>query len=322
MSVVRCERIQTQGEAKRVNPRRLELGPLTTCDAPCSPHAHKMPRSCLSRVLCCTSLALFSILPVAAQSQSEVSVWRKVSSYLTKEALIELKDLPAPKNADEQRERDFCAAVVTLDQQPLSESRLDDVEARLKALLALRGDDEIANASRYLLGRIAQIYRGTPRMKEAESYYRAVLESNPFDAWAQLARVKLAVLELYVLPAESRQARIDAVLALIESSNDPVTLRDLHRLVARAGMFFNFPPELALKHLMIADEFGGLKGTLGADQLVQIGELAIDTRQPELSAHFYERLRQEYPRDPRIYIHDQRQAGRPVPQRREELNGR
>ncbi len=88
---------------------------------------------------------------------------------------------------------------------------------------------------------------------------------------------------------------LDAVLALIDNTDDPVTQRDLHRLIARAGMFFNFPPELALQHLLIADEFGGLQGTLGADQLVQIGELAIDQRQPELSAHYYERLREEYP---------------------------
>jgi len=266
--------------------------------------------------------AFLGAVSVSAETQNDLGVWRKVSTYLTKEALIELKDLPSPKNAEAQRERDFCAAVVTLDQQPLSESRLDDVEVRLQALLASRGDDDIANASRYLMGRIAQIYRETPQMDAASHYYRAVLESNDSDEWAKLARVKLAVLQLYVLPAESRQARIDAVLALIAGTDDSVTKRDLHRLIARAGMFFNFPPELALKHLLTADEFGGLQGTLGADQLVQIGELAIDTRQPELSAHYYERLREEYPRDPRIYIHDQRQAGQPVPQRREELNGR
>lgn len=275
-----------------------------------------------NRMLICTVVLLGCMITAEAGVPIETGVWRKVSSYLTKEALIELKYLPAPRNADAQRERDFCMAVVILDQQPLSESRLDDVEMRLKSLVAARDDDEVANASRYLLGRIAQIYRGTPQMQEAEIYYRAVLERNESDEWTKLARVKLAVLELYVLPAPSRQARIDAVLALIEGADDQVTIRDLHRLVARAGMFFNFPPELALKHLIVADEIGGLQGTLGADQLVQIGELAMDTGQPKLSAHYYEKLRRDYPRDPRIYIHDQRQAGRPVPQRREELNGR
>ena len=73
---------------------------------------------------------------LTAGIQTEVSVWQKVSTYLTKEALLELKDLPEPSDVAEQRERDFCAAVVTLDQQPLSESRLDEVEGRLQALLA------------------------------------------------------------------------------------------------------------------------------------------------------------------------------------------
>ncbi len=274
------------------------------------------------RLPACLGCLLLSAVAGAAEILPEANVWRKVSSYLTKEALIELKDLPAPISAEAQREHDFCLAVVTLDQQPLSESRLDVVEGRLRSLLVSRGDDDIANASRYLLGRIAQIYRSTPQMDTAAQYYREVLASGSDGEWAKLARVKLAVLELYVLPADSRQARVDAVLALMEGTDDRVTLRDLHRLIARAGMFFNLPPELALQHLLAADEFGGLQGTLGADQLVQIGELAIDTGQPELSAHYYERLREEYPRDPRIYIHDQRQAGQPVPQRREELNGR
>ena len=44
---------------------------------------------------------------------------------------------------------------------------------------------------------------------------------------------------------------LDAVLALIDNTDDPVTQRDLHRLIARAGMFFNFPPELALKHFWL-----------------------------------------------------------------------
>lgn len=281
----------------------------------------RMPRLFFPRMLICTAL-LSSGAMLWAEPRAEAAVWKKVSTYLTKEALIELRKLPQPASPTAQRERDFCWAVVILDQQPLSESRLDEVEARLQDLVGAKGDDEIAEAARYLLGRIAQIYRATPQMMEAANYYRAVLAMGKESEWSKLARVKLAVLELYMLPAESPQVRIDAVVSLMADAEDPVTLRDLHRLAARAGMFFNLPPELALEHLLAADEIGGLQGTLGADQLVQIGELAIDTGQPELSSRFYEKLRRDYPRDPRIFINDQRQAGLPVPQRREALNGR
>ena len=87
-------------------------------------------------------------------------------------------------------------------------------------------------------------------------------------------------------------------------------------------MFYNLSPADALKHLLAADEFGGLSGTPGADQLVQIGELAWDTGQVDLAAKYYERLRSEYPQDPRIYLMDQRRAGNPVPHRTEALHGR
>ncbi len=259
----------------------------------------------------------------ATESGSDqAGVWKKVASYLSKEAVIELKELPTPENPETQRERDFCTAVVTLDQQPLSEARLDDVEARLQALLAANGDDATANASRYLLGRMAQLYREQPRIEEAAAYYREALRYQESGEWAKQARVRLAVLELYVLPTGSRRDRLEAVRGLIDEAKDPIVIRDLHRLAARGVMFFNLPPEWALEHLLKADEIGGLEGILGADQLVQIGELAMDTRQPELSARFYERLRHEYPRDARVYINDRRQAGASVPTRREELNGR
>ena len=126
-----------------------------------------MFRLCRILPLNCVGLFLVAATSVVAEPEGEVGVWQKVSSYLTKEALIELKDLPEATTPATRREREFCWAVVTLDQQPLSESRLDDVEERLQALLAMQGDDEIAAASRYLLGRIAQIYRGSPQMESA-----------------------------------------------------------------------------------------------------------------------------------------------------------
>jgi len=245
-----------------------------------------------------------------------------VSIYLSKEAWIRLNELPPPDGAQSQRERDFCTAVVILDQQPLTEGRLDDVEKRLQGLIAADDGDEIAWAAQYLQGRIWQIYRAVPDVTKAAGSYRRLIARADAGHWAGLARTKLAVLTLYVIPAESRQARIEAAAALIEGTDDGITVRDLHRLLAGAIMFFNLPPGQALEHLLAADQFGGLTGNQGADQLVQIAELAWDAEQPELSARYYERLREEYPRDARTFLHDQRRAGAAVPLRREDLNGR
>ena len=258
----------------------------------------------------------------AKEPDSLIGVWQKVSIYLTKEALIELNELPEPGDANNQRERDFCAAVVQLDQQPLSEDRLDDVERRLKVLLAAGLNDEIDGASRYLLGRIAQIYRVNANVTLAASYYRELIQRAGPGHWTDIARVKLAVLILYALPAANTAERIDQAEALIPGTTDPLAVRDLHRVVGRAVMFYNFLPADALQHLLAADKIGGLNGTLGADQLVQIGELAWDTGDEDLAKKYYERLRYEYPRDPRIFLMDQRIAGNPVPQRSEKLHGR
>ena len=276
-------------------------------------------RRCL---ISCIGFAHIGAVATAAEIQSEVGVWQKMSTYLTKEALIELKNLPGTQDSASQRERDFCTAVVTLDQQPLSESRLDDVDERLKALLSAGIEDEINSASRYLLGRIAQLYRAEPDVPLAVSYYRDLIERPGPGHFADIARVKLAVLLLYAVHTEDAIERIAHAEKLILGTSDSIAIRDLHRIVARGIMFFNLPPEGALRHLLAADQIGGLVGTLGADQLVQIGELAWDTGDDKLANNYYELLRVEYPRDPRIFLMDQRNAGNPVPTRGEAIHGR
>ncbi|MCC6416027.1 MAG: hypothetical protein IT582_08965 [Opitutaceae bacterium] len=256
-------------------------------------------------------------------AEPTMEVWRKVASYLSKEAQIEFNALPAAAGVAARRERDFCAAVVQLDQQSLSEARLDEVEQRLKALVAAEGNDTIARAARFLLGRMAQLYRANPDVGLAAEYFRGLVEQPGADRWGDAARIKLAVLRAYVLPAVGdAAARVAAVEALLPAAKDPVVVRDLHRVAARAIMFYNLPPAAALRHLVAADALGGLSGTLGADQLVQIGELAWDTGDAALATRYYERLRAEYPRDPRIFLMDQRNAGNPVPHRSEALHGR
>ena len=283
-----------------------------------------MPRSFYPRLMSGVLVMLgIAVTPIwAAETDPLVGVWQKVSTYLTKEALLQLKDLPQPGDPNAQREYDFCAAVVQLDQQPLSESRLDDVEMRLKTLLNTDTKDEIDGASRYLLGRIVQLYRAEPNVVMAAKYYRELIERAGPGHWADIARVKLAVLILYALPATDAKERIDRAGALLVGTDDALAMRDLHRVLGRGVLFYNLPPPAAFDHLLAADKIGGLVGTLGADQLVQIGELAWDVGDENLAIKYYEKLRTEYPRDPRIFLMDQRLAGNPVPQRSEKIHGR
>ena len=279
-----------------------------------------MPRLMpLGRLLCVVLCGLWS---VSAQPTAEVAVWEKLSVYLSAEAERELEELPEATDPFAMRERDFCAAVVHLDQQPLSESRLDDVEQRFQALLAVEDNDEIARASRYLLGRIAQVFRARPDVARAAKYYRGLVEQPGPGEWEEQARLKLTLLTLYVLPIKTPAERIALAENYAAAAHDSIAVRDMHRLVARAILFYNFPPDRALEHLLQADKIGGLRGTQAADQLVQIGELAWDEGEAEMAAHYYERLQQEYPRDPRIFTMQQRLAGEPTPSRGEVVNGR
>lgn len=257
-----------------------------------------------------------------AQPSAEVAVWEKLSIYLSAEAERDLQQLPDVSDPAAIRERDFCAAVVHLDQQPLSESRLDEAEKRFQALLAVEDNDEIARASRYLLGRIAQVFRAQPDVRLAAKYFRGLVEQPGPGEWEEQARLKLAVLTLYALPIKTPAERIAMAETYASAARDPLTVRDMHRLLARAILFYNFPPESALEHLLAADKIGGLSGTQGADQLVQIGELAWDAGRKDLTAQYYDRLQNEYPRDPRIFIMQERLAGRPTPTRGEVINGR
>jgi len=258
---------------------------------------------------------------VLAGETGEIAIWHQVATYLSQEAMVELSDLPKPRDATGQRERDFCAAVVLLDQQPITEGRLDEVERQLNALLAISQGDDIGRACRFLLGRIAQIFRGEPDLKRATEFYRALINESADDHWSDLARVKLAMLELYALPAPNPTTRIAAVEALIPGVTERVTLRDLHRLAARGVMFYELDPARALEHLLAADAIGGLRGTPAADQVVQIGNLAWELGRRDLADTYRERLRTDFPRDPRIYHLDRRFAGLPVPVRHKEEHG-
>ena len=280
----------------------------------------EMPRLIpLGRLLC---VGLCGLLSASANSTPEVAIWEKLSVYLSAEAERELEQLPEATDRQALRERDFCAAVVHLDQQPLSESRLDVVEQRFQALLEMEDNDEIARASRYLLGRIAQIFRAKPDVVKAAKYFRGLAEQPGPGIWDEQARLKLTLLTLYVLPVRTPSERIELAEAYASAARDPIAVRDMHRLVARAILFYNIPPERALEHLLQADKIGGLMGTQAADQLVQIGELAWDEGKADMAAHYYERLQKEYPRDPRIFTMQQRLAGELTPTRGKVVNGR
>lgn len=266
------------------------------------------------RLLCRLLLTTLCCVPLGAADEDFTAVWRQVTAFFAKEAMWALEALPATPEAATQRERDFCHAVILLDLPPLTEARLDEAETRLRRLMGDR-EDELSAAARYLLARSQQLYRQRPDHGAAARLYRETMALPSGGDWAHLARVKLALLELYVLPAANPPARIATTRTLLEETEDPFTRRDLHRLIARATLFYDLEPTGAFENLLAAEGIGGLQGEPHADQLVQLTELAWEFGHHEQAAHFHTRLVAEYPRDVRAWGLAEKLAGRPAPVR-------
>lgn len=291
--------------------RKITLRPAG--GAPSSP---AVPLRLPHRLTCLLLLlggGLASPHPIAAAGDV-ANVWQHLSIFLTPEAAVALRDLPATADPAQLRERDFAGAVILLDQQPLTEARLDEAEARFRMLAG--GDDDIAAAALFLLARSRQLYRAQPDPVGAATLYTELTNAPHGGLWAGQARVKLALLHLYVLPTEGGPpARLANAGSLLAETLPAVVQRDLNRVLARATLFYDLNPAHALAHLEAAEILGGLRGAPHADQLVQLAELCWELGRREDAARYHARLKAEHPRDMRIWFFEQHLAGRPVPAR-------
>lgn len=258
-------------------------------------------------------LLLLWSAPLRAADADLVTAWRQVAAFFTKEAMWTLEALPSVSDEAGRREQAFCRAVILLDHQPSTEAKIDQAETILRGLAG--EGDEIAAAARYMLARSLQFYRQQADPAGAAELYLTVLDDPRAGPWGDQARVKLALLRLYVLPAPNPSARVAAVRPLLDGASGDEAKRDLHRLMARATLFYDLPPAAALEDLEKAEAIGGLQGEPHADQLVQLAELNLELGRPEPAARHHARLEAEYPRDVRAWALREKLAGRPAPAR-------
>ena len=216
-------------------------------------------------------------------------VWQLVADHLGRDAFTKLDSLKGPPS----RERKFAEAVVAIDYQPVTQSRLHDAEAVFAELG--KGDDEIAAASAYLQGRLYQIHFQTPDYAKAAEIYRELAARQPHSHWAQLGLVKIGLLTLYALPEPSAPAdRIAAATKILPKLEEKELVRDLHLQLGRAGTFYEQPLEGVLPHLVEADHIGGLIGQAREELVVMIGELSLRAGQYAQSRAYFDRYLREY----------------------------
>ena len=224
------------------------------------------------------------------------AAWELVGRHLANDALAGLQAKQEPGS----REAAFAEAVARMDAQPVTDAGLKRVEERLTELA--RGNDEIAQASAYLTGRLYQAHFFTPDNARAAQQYEELAAKHPDSYWAQLGLVKLALLKLYVLPEPAEPvARIAEAEALLARLTVPELQRDLHIVIGRAQLFHGQPMDGVLAHLLAADRIGGLGVLKRAELQIQIGELSRRAGRWEQARDYFQRFVDENEVDARVY---------------------
>jgi len=231
-----------------------------------------------------------------AAEANVMAAWELVGRHLANDALAGLQ----AGRKQGSREAAFAEAVVRMDSQPVTEPGLKQVEVRLSDLA--RGDDEIADASAYLIGRLYQAHFFTPDYARAAQEYERLAQKHPGSYWAQLGLVKLALLKLYLLPDPGQPAaRVAAAEALLPRLTDPELRRDAHIVIGRAALFHEQPMDGVLAHLVEADRIGGLAILKRGELQLQIAELSRRAGRWEQARTYFQRFMDENDVDGRVH---------------------
>ena len=242
-------------------------------------------------------LGLAGAWTVGRAAEADVTAaWELVGRHLANDALAELQ----AGREQGSREAAFAEAVVRMDSQPVTEPGLKQVEARLAELA--RGDDEIAAASAYLIGRLYQAHFFTPDYARAAQAYERLAAKHPGSYWAQLGLVKLALLRVFLLPEPAEPAaRIAAAESLLPRIHQLELQRDAHIVIGRAGLFHGQPLDAVLAHLVEADRIGGLAMLKRGELQIQIGELSRRAGHWEQARIYFQRFIDENDVDGRVH---------------------
>lgn len=199
------------------------------------------------------------------------------------------------------REARFGRAVMLLNAQPRSAANTAAARDLLTALRTEDPGDDTGVGALYYLARIAQFHEAQPDLATARARFTELIARHDAHFYGQLARLKLATLEIYApatpSPAAQRVAAAEALGAPLRQAS---LARDFHLLVAEACLRFELPVARALDHFLAAEATGApVREVVRAALFVQIAECARETGRPELARRFYERFLAEFPRDAR-----------------------
>ena len=238
--------------------------------------------------------ALFVAVIMRGADQDLSAAWQALSIGSYDDAAAGFARAPNDRTAQ------LGAAITLINQAPVTPSSLEHAHDRLVALAA--GNDETAHAARYFLGRLQQLHPIYPDAVAAARDYETLIATTADDTWSRLALIKLAILRLTVLaPAGDTANRFATAEQLLSRTNDPLTQRDLHLIIAEARLNRRVYDAATLNHLRAALSVTPASDALRVDLLVQIGRLATKLGDRETARTHYAQFLKDYPKERRYY---------------------
>ena len=243
----------------------------------------------------------------AVKAESEIkAAWQSTSLGLFNEANRSFASL----SGDEAR---LGEAVTLLLRQPKTDGNVDRAEELLSSLIQKSPDSSLAITARYYLGRIAQTHRTPTNPDAARKIFRELIAAHPHHFYADLATVKLALIELYdQVPDDTRRARFDTFASLASGLKSPSARRDLSILLADSSQRFGYDPVIALDLLLVADQVGIARRIEQGNTWIRIGQLAQDAGRVEVARTYYNKYLATFIRDNRRRMVMERLAALPA----------
>lgn len=251
-----------------------------------------MPRLLL--VLAVGASCLQGRTPASTASDEALqAAWQNTSLGLFNAANAEFAALPG----DEAR---FGEAVTLLLRQPKTEANVNRAAQIFSALVAEAADDSLRLRARYYLARIAQVHRTPADPVTARRLFRELIDAHPGHPVAELATVKLAIIELYEpLPDDVRRTRVAEFGKAAAGMRSVSARRDLNLLLADTAQRFGYEPALTLDFLLAADRDGIVRQAERGHTWVRIGQLAEEAGRSEVARDYYTKFLASYIRDAR-----------------------
>lgn len=234
-----------------------------------------------------------------------VNGWESAATFFPNESMMIFQRLGGDKD-DGPREARFGYAVSLLSSTPSTEQKLDEAEVVFEDL-ATSGEDDYALGSRYLLGRLYQIYRSPSDPTRAAEQFRQLVALNPDSRWGQMALTKLTMVVVYALPdAGEPEQRIQAGGELLDLATSPDAQRDINLILASAHLHYDLEPTDALPFLIAAEAGGNLDIGTRSDVLVRIGELLVLAGRTDEAIVYYQRFVEDFYGAARRYAVEQK----------------